>query len=211
MAHLVSVGSLITRGKLNDSEELRESLAAILDATSLHLAAVLRTEFDKVIGQVDQFWVDPTERPFTGDMMKLFLSRGFVNGSVDIKLASTLDELADETSLDQENIKLDAQRGLILVSDWEFNGLPRIERFHMERFFGQVTYNAGFDVGEVEFGEEYVGVPSWLKELATQMALGIHREGCTDKEAACKCAGPGFMALMEKYVRFYPSALKPLI
>jgi len=210
---LSTVSAVVTRGGLiSTSQDVLAKVAASLESATLHLSAILRTGFDRQ-ENLDHFWVDSLDKPFPNGFIRLRLTNGFVvpDEDLEVRFAYFLNELPTRTPVNLSHTTIGYEKGLVVMTEADpLVGL--LPRRTFDQMFASVTYTSGFEVDE-EADDVYIGVPDWLRELAEVLALGIYREGgkCEDKDKACKCGGPSFCALLEKYIRWYPSAFSTII
>lgn len=218
VAKLVSVESFTVRAGLGDVDSLDESVTtkaqAAVEAATVHLISIVRTEFDQT-AQVNQYWVDVGELPFQGDFPKFFLSQGFVTTAVSamvVRTATQLSEVAAATALDASFFRLDSAKGTLLITGTDRLPITTLAPVSGDRYFAQIEYTAGYtSVGDA-FGTIYENVPDWLAEAAIILAQSIFATGkpCKDDEknaSGCPCT---IESLVSRYIRFVPSALKPL-
>ena len=219
VAKFVSVDDFAIRsglGLVDDlAEEVQTKARYAIEAATTHLVSIIRTDFDEAAGIVDRFYVDTDEMPYVGEFPRLYLSRGFVTtavSSLSVKAASILTELSGGTALNTDYLVLDATKGTLLITGTDELPIAGPSIVSGDRFFAQVTYDAGFAQSADAFGFIYEGAPDWLKEAAMILAKSIFDTGapCADKDRnaqGCPCSIEG---LVSRYIRFAPSAIKPM-
>ncbi len=216
MAQLATVEAVRKRGNLVDADEVNQRIALSLDAASLHLASILRTNFDRVTSKKDRYWVDSTEFPFTDNYIKLYQAQGFIDEeeTYSVKIALNLGDFDDASEVDPTYLEIEHEKGTVLITGTTFTQPSSVPVFTTDRQFWQVTYTAGFLTSTTPLGKLYKGVPTWLAEAGTMAALTIYRELCKDG-GECRALDPNLISPMQRflepYIRFYPSALKPLV
>ncbi len=219
MPKLATVEDVRGRGSIPESDDVNTRISIALDSATIHLASALRTTFDLTVNS-DQYWVSPHEFPYTDQFVKLFLKQGFVDkdsnapNPYELRFAALLVDLASADLVEDEFLKRDDDKGQLLITGWDGAGAAnstslRLFTFSGE-FFAQLDYTAGFSTKGSNFGKIFRDVPDWLEEAATMTALQIYREGCGELEGKA-AAWAIIHALIEQYIRFMPSALKPLV
>ncbi|MGW8177529.1 MAG: hypothetical protein ACWGQW_01870 [bacterium] len=217
MANLTTVQSVVTRlgkGSVSDfqgTDTLDQIYSAITGAT-LRLSAILLTSFDQAT-LTDRYYVDPQEKPYSDQYPKLFLKQGFVDTSAaySLKMAEVYSNLASSDDVNTDYLIRDDERGLLMVTGSDYYGNFNFP-FTAESFYAQVAYTAGFTTKTDEsFGRVYDGIPDWLKEAAISLAVYLYHlsDDCDEDQGACGNAD--ILSLVEPHIRFYPSALKPLL
>lgn len=227
MGQLTTVEAVRKRGSLGDVDAVNERIGISLNAASLHLASLLRTDFDRKVIQ-DRYYVDWDEFPFIGGggdtyqyrrgggFIKLFHSQGFVdtNESYTIKVALNLSDFANAGEIDSDYLQIEGPEGLVLITSNELDSPAYVPFTLSGRQFYQIDYTAGFLTKSAKYGKVYQGVPEWLQEAATMASLTIYRAVCRDDDESA-AFNPSLIyplqSFLERYIRFYPSALKPLV
>ena len=212
MSQLVSVAEFRTRFGLNDAPDVNAYVAASLLAVTPQLEEILQTQF-QYKGHTDQYWVNSKVFPFTDQHLKLRLTSGFVDPlvTVVIKNALFLEELASSIALPLTNIKIDNEQGLVYITQIEtFSDLFRLNVL-VQNSFVQVNYSAGFQTQATEFGPVFMGVPSWLKEACYMMARREYLAATACKKEDLAQINLLTKPYLDSKIRFYPSALRPLI
>ncbi len=82
-----------------------------------------------------------------------------------------------------------------------------------------MNYTAGFEVQTTAYGDVFIGVPEWLKEASiVHSVTTFNSGGCTasssskSSKSQPKCdANEQVRLLVNRYVRFFPSARKTLL
>lgn len=222
MAKLATVEALRVRGNIPEdpSDEVNQRMSVSLDAATLYLSSILRTEFDLKTRQ-DIYWVDTQEFPWTDQFPKYYLKAGFVDYGTptpslfELKMADYIEDLPNGSVVDATLIVRDNLKGQVLLTGTISGGSNISIRplTHSNRFFTSIDYTAGFAVEEGEFGDVYQDVPAWLQEAALMLSLKIYKMECngdgSDKNTGGCCTD--VLLLLQPYIRFLPSALKPLI
>jgi len=213
MPKLVSVEVVRRRGGLQDIDEVNVRLSAALDAATLHLAGMLRTDFVRGTYQ-DQYWLDPQEKPYTDDFVRLLLTNGFVDGTqpFELRTAVQLADLALEDPVNSDYIKRHDERGTLLITGTD-TIRPPLRPFFLEgQQFMQIDYTSGFTTVATEYGQLYIGVPTWLVEAATLTGLTLVGASttCIEIEGKDKKLHINLLPLVESHIRYFPSALAPL-
>ena len=80
------------------------------------------------------------------------------------------------------------------------------------RYFVEVTYAAGFTSAADAFGTIYTNAPDWLTEAAQIISKAIFDNGvpCDDKDKNVLGCCISIEGLVSRYIRYLPSALKPM-
>lgn len=218
VAKFVSVEAFTVRAGLGDAGDLDESVTtkarAAIEAATVHLISFIRTDFDQV-ALTNQYYVDIGELPFQGDFPKFFLSQGFVTTAVSsmvVRTAGQLSEVAAATALDASFFRLDSAKGTLLITGTDRLPISTLAPVSGDRYFAQIEYTAGFTAANDAFGSLYEDTPDWLVEASVLLSQVIFDTGkpCRDDEKnaqGCPCFIEG---LINRYIRFVPSALKPL-
>jgi hypothetical protein len=219
VAKFVSVEDFAVRAGLGDvdglADEVTAKARAALEAATTHLISIVRTEFDEDTSITDTYYVDSGELPFVGQFPRFFLSQGFVTTlatALVVKTSDQLSTLAAATSLDTGFLVLDQSKGTMLITGTDRLPITSSGLTHGNRYFTSVTYAAGFTAADDAFGSLYASTPEWLKEAAIILAQSIFATGqpCEpgDKNSlGCPC---DIESLVNRYLRFLPSALKPI-
>lgn len=220
VAKFISVDDFAIRAGLGVVDDLAEAVQTkaryAIEAATTHLVSYIRTEFDAVTNQTDTYYVDSAELPYVGDFPNIFLSRGNVTtavGSLQVRSASLLGDLPSAGSLSTDYLVLNSDKGILMITGTDQLPLAGPSLIIGDRFFLDVTYDAGFQTQADAFGTTYVNAPEYLKEAAMILALSIFQSGqpCKDGEATgqngCPCT---IEMLITRYIRFAPSALKPI-
>lgn len=214
----VSVEDFAIRTGLGDidgvAEDVQTKARYAIEAATANLVSILRTDFD-VATPTDQYYVDIHELPFVGDFPRFFLSQGFVStptASIALRIASTLGDLAGGTAVNTAYLVLDQTKGTLLVTGTDVTNISVPSPALSDRYFADITYTAGFTSKADAFGSIYENTPGWLTEAAMILSIAIFNTGkaCEDKDKnsqGCPCSIEG---LLNRYIRFAPSALKPM-
>ena len=233
MAKLAKVEDTIIRGGFNSNlANLPTILAAQLEAATTHLETSLRTRFDRNVDFEDRFYVDSEEYPFkTGKVkygrvglqqvgfIKLYHSNGWIDTATTFTVtrAFTLGDLdlVGASTIDATFIQTNHAAGLTLITGADPVTGAFIEP-RLDKEYVKLTYTSGFTtVNEGPPNEDlYQNVPTELKELAMLTAIKLYSmSGACAKgdKALCQAMCSPLAGLMERYIRFYPSALKPLL
>lgn len=203
-------------GSVDDlAEDVQNKARYALEAATTHLISYIRTEFDAQ-SLVDQYYVDTGELPFQGDFPKFYLTQGFVTTPVSSMTIRTSDQLPDvgsATVIDASYLRLDANKGTVLITGTDRLPINALSPVSGDRYFVQIEYDAGFAEQADAYGSVYVNAPEYLSEAALILGKQIFDSGqpCKDGEATgtngCPCT---IEHLITRYIRFVPSALKPL-
>ena len=220
VAKFISVDDFAIRAGLGAVDDLQESVQTkaryAIEAATTHLVSYIRTEFDAVTDQRDVYYVDSHELPFVGEFPSVFLSYGNVTtavGSLQVRSASLLNDLTTASALSTDYLVLNADKGTVMITGTDQLPLAGPTLITGDRFFLDVTYDAGFQTQADAYGTIYVNAPQYLAEAAMILALSIFQSGqpCKDGEATgqngCPCT---IENLITRYIRFAPSALKPI-
>lgn len=220
VAKFISVDDFAIRAGLGNVDDLAESVQTkaryAIEAATTHLVSYIRTEFDAVTGQRDVFYVDSHEFPYVGEFPSLYLKYGNVTTAVSslvVRSASLLQDLPNAGALSNDYLVLNADKGTLMITGTDQLPLVGPSLIIGDRFFLDVTYDAGFQEQADAFGSIYVNAPQYLAEAAMILALSIFQSGqpCKDGEATgqngCPCT---IEMLISRYIRFAPSALKPI-
>ena len=214
----VSVEDFALRSGLGDIDGLAEDVQTkarmSIEAATTHLISILRTEFDTAT-LTDQYYVDTDELPFVGEFPRFFMSQGFVTtatSGIAMRIAARLSDLAAAASVDTGFFVLDQRKGTLLVSGSDITSISVPTPALDDRYFADITYTAGFTAVADAFGTIYENTPDFLTESAMILAIAIFNTGkaCEDKDTnaqGCPCSIEG---LINRYIRFLPSALKPM-
>jgi hypothetical protein len=214
----VSVEDFAIRAGLGDVDDLADDVTAkaqaSIEAATTHLVSILRTTFDEQT-PTDQYYVDTGELPFVGEFPRFFLSQGFVTtatSGIAMRIASTLADLAAASNTDAAYFVLDQTKGSLLVSGTDVTSISVPSPALSDRYFADITYTAGFTSKSDAYGTIYENTPDWLTEAAMILAKSIFDTGkaCKDDNKnpqGCPCS---IESLVNRYIRFMPSALKPM-
>lgn len=181
------------------TEVATQTIIGVLN-TDLELAAV-----------ADQFYILPTGSLPLGRAWRtrLALSRGFIQGPVEITFGSALNDLSlSANSYDNTFIAVDRDLGGIVITGPDLRGQ-----------FVQVSYVAGFDLDETAPGQfASDALPEWLVEAAQMAAVATLDETYPDlrfdkgqgaKESAASMRR-GMAARLQGKLRYFPSATHPI-
>jgi hypothetical protein len=219
VAKLVSVADFAIRAGLGDVDALADEVTAkaraSIEAATLHLISIIRTEFDQNVSITDQYYVDVGEFPFVGEFPRIYLSQGFVTtavASLVIKNADQLGDLAAATAINNAFVVLDQSKGTVLITGTDQALSGTLQIVSGNRYFLSVTYAAGFTAVADMFGTIYENTPDWLKEAAQIIAKAIFDSGvpCDDKDKNALGCCISIEGLANRYIRYLPSALKPI-
>lgn len=215
---LVSVEDFAVRAGLGNVDDLAEDVTAkaqaSIEAATLYIQTILRTEFDEAT-LADQYYVDTGEFPFVGEFPRLYLTQGFVStpvASLTVRSADLLPDLAAATAMATDYLVLDANKGTVLITGTDQLPIGALAPITGDRFFLRIEYTAGFQSEADSYGSIYVDAPEYLREAAIVLAKSIFDMGqpCEPKDVndkGCPCSVEKFL---NRYIRFLPSALKPL-
>jgi hypothetical protein len=203
-------------GSVDDlAEDVQNKARFALEAATTHLISYIRTEFDAQ-SVVDQYYVDTGELPFQGEFPKFYLTQGFVTtpvASMVIRTSDQLPEVGTATAIDTTYLRLDSNKGTVLITGTDRLPINALSPVSGDRYFVQIEYDAGFTAAADAFGSIYQNAPEYLAEAALILGKQIFDNGqpCKDGEATgtngCPCT---IEHLITRYIRFVPSALKPL-
>jgi hypothetical protein len=203
-------------GSVDDlAEDVQNKARFALEAATTHLISYIRTEFDAQ-SVVDQYYVDTGELPFQGEFPKFYLTQGFVTtpvASMVIRTSDQLPEVGTATAIDTTYLRLDSNKGTVLITGTDRLPINALSPVSGDRYFVQIEYDAGFTAAADAFGSIYQNAPEYLAEAALILGKQIFDNGqpCKDGEATgtngCPCTSE---QLITRYIRFVPSALKPL-
>jgi len=219
VAKLVSVEDFAIRAGLGDVENLADEVTAkaqaSIEAATLHLISIIRTEFDQNLSITDNYYVDVGEFPFVGEFPRFYLSQGFVTTAVTalvIKNADQLGDLAAATAIDTAFLVLDSSKGTVLITGTDQALSGTLQIVSGNRYFLSVTYDAGFTAAADAFGTIYENTPDWLTEAAQIIAKAIFDNGvpCDDGDKNVLGCCISIEGLANRYIRYLPSALKPM-
>ena len=218
VAKFVSVNTFTVRAGLGDCDTLDDAITLkaqrAIEAATIHLISIIRTEFDTV-AVTDRYYVDLAELPFQGDFPKFYLSQGFVStatAAMVVRTASLLTDVAAGDAIDAGFFVMESAKGTLLITGTDRLPITTLAPVSGDRYFAQIEYTAGFSAVADAFGTIYENTPDWLQEAAIIISQAIFSTGqpCdpTDKNAqGCPCS---IEALVSRYIRFVPTALKPL-
>lgn len=214
----VSVEDFALRSGLGDidgvAEDVQTKSRMAIEAATTHLISIVRTEFDDQVN-TDIYYSDAGEMPFVGDFPRYFLSQGFVTTPVsgfDLHIHNQLDDLANPNyHIDTKYMLVDAVKGTLLLTGSD-QITSRFSTAIADGAFVRIVYQAGFTSKADAFGTIYENAPDWLTEAAMILAIAIFATGkaCEDDDknsSGCPCS---IEALVNRYIRFLPSALKPM-
>jgi len=223
MAKLATVEALRIRLNLGDIDDVNLRASAALESATIHLSSLLRTRFERQT-VVDKYWIDPEQEPWRGNFFEIYLTNGFVFEDagalpdpiiVELRLSEFIGDLAVSDIVPDTILIKELNKGLVMITDDpESNiSLPRFRRFN--QFYIQATYTCGFESSTNKFGKNYKLVPDWLEEAALLQAMIAFNSDCGDGEkvkdsGAVNIAQNNVVALVERYIRYYPSARKPI-
>ena len=214
----VSVEDFALRSGLGDVDGLAEDVQTkarqSIEAATTHLVSILRTTFD-VATPTDQYYVDTDELPFVGKFPRFFMSQGFVTtatSGIAMRIAARLSDLAAASSVDTAFFVLDQSKGTLLVSGSDVTSISVPSPALSDRYFADITYTAGFTEKSDAHGTIYENTPDWLTEAAMILSIAIFNTGkaCEDKDTNAQGCPCSIEALVNRYIRFLPSALKPM-
>lgn len=173
---LASVADVRESIGFDDMPDVVSAVRKAMDGVEPRLSAMLRTEFGRVDGQVDLFFVERPQvrhaahvpavnlRTAGGVRTEMLLSRGFVApGSVEVLVSSHVDGFDPEDSPTDitAEVRLNESAGELVSLRHDFRAA-----------WVQVTYDAGFET-DVDDPQSYdlSQVPSWLQEAARLATL----------------------------------------
>jgi len=219
VAKLVSVEDFAIRAGLGDVENLADEVTAkaqaSIEAATLHLISIIRTEFDQNLAITDTYYVDTGEFPFVGEFPRFYLSQGFVitaTAALSIKNATQLGDLAAATAINNDFVVLDQSKGTVLITGTDQVLSGTLQIVSGDRYFLSVTYDAGFTAVADSFGTIYENTPDWLTEAAQIISKAIFDNGvpCDDSDKNALGCCISIEGLVNRYIRYLPSALKPM-
>lgn len=172
MSKLVSIEKFRSRAQVQDVSQINALVETVLESTSLHLEALLDTEFAEAAFE-DYFVVDPCRRPFPSSPPALLLTNGFVQPAgvdavFEVRLATTFDGLATATVVDPDGMLVDYEKGRVVLTAYD---LEEEQEEQLVQYLS-VSYTSGFEAADAV----YQGVPSWLQEMALIKAMGLYAE-----------------------------------
>jgi hypothetical protein len=216
---LVSVEAFSIRSGLGDIDSIAEDVQLkarySIEAATAHIVSILRTELDAQ-SLVDQYYIDYGEFPFNAEFPKIYLTQGFVTtavGALVIRTSDQLPDVATATAIDTSYLRLDSNKGTVLITGTDRLPINALSPVAGNNYFLQIEYDAGFTTASDAFGTIYENTPDYLQEAAMILAMSIFQSGqpCKDSERTgtngCPCTVEN---LLNRYIRFVPSALKPL-
>jgi len=220
MAKLATVGELRVRLSLGDLDDINIQASAALEAATLHLISVLRTEFDRQTKK-DIFWIDPVQEPWRGNFIELYLTQGYVFEdaaalptpiATEVRIGEFIGDLPNADILVDGLLLKSLDKGLIMITDEDESNISLPTFRHSNKFYVQVDYTAGFDTSTDKYGKNYKLVPAWLNEAAILQATSIFNAGCEKKgSSSVSCCSTKAMDLIARYIRYYPSARKVVL
>lgn len=216
MTSLVSLEDVQNRLKLGDSiaPGIESLLLQLMDLATLQLESALRTEFDAVTDEVEDFYVD-AERltPFYHGTPALLLSRLFVDTTATFTVVEALTKrnLATGDVIDPEDTTFNPKKSVVLVGDNDAVNVVERKLNHnsYDQIYFRVTYSAGFTASS----GVYKSVPQWLQDLALQVVHTAWRQSDNCKKncaVACGEAINQFRYIIEGKRRYAPWAYDPL-
>lgn len=218
MTSLVDIEDIRSRFELGASDTITTRLTEAANAATIHLISLLRTRFDENSIE-DIFWVNSIERPFVGDFPQFYLKQGFVKAApaVSVQYATTR-ALIDSDPIDIVDFNINYNAGVVSILSYPDAQDIRLRNFTVpDQVFYKISYDAGFATAAQAGPPAYdlfQSVPDWLEEAAKLMVYGIYKGENTscDKKNAQKVSPYVFsaMQLIERYIRFYPAAYKPM-
>lgn len=219
VAKFISVADFAIRAGLGNVDNLADDVTAkaraSIEAATLHLISIIRTEFDAVTAQVDNYYVDSGEQPYVGDFPRALLSRGFVTtvvGALVVKISDQLPDLPAASTITNDYTVLESDKGTVLLTGTDRLQINALVPISGTRFFMSITYDAGFTTKSDAFGTIYENTPEWLKEAAQIISKSIFDTGvpCDDKDKNSLGCCISIEGLVNRYIRWVPSAIKPL-
>jgi len=220
MAKLAKVEALRVRLSLHDIDDINIQASAALEAATLHLISAIRTEFDRQTKK-DLFWIDPTQEPWRGNFIELYLTQGYVFEDVaalpnpivtELRLSETIGQISVADVVPDTALIKDLNKGLVMITDEDETDITLPAFRHSNKFYVQITYTAGFDVSSDKYGKNYKEVPGWLEEAAIMQASAIFGANCDKKDKTnVTCCSNSVMDLIARYIRYYPSARKVIL
>lgn len=218
VAKFVSVEQFAIRAGLGSVDDLAEDVQnqaqRSIEGATTHLISILRTEFDTA-SVTDRYYVDTGELPFVGEFPRFFLSQGFVTtaeSAMVLKAEALLPDLAGSTAVDASYLVLNATKGTLLITGTDKLPINVLAPISGDRYFAQIEYTAGFAETADAFGTIYTGAPTWLVESAVLLAQSIFSTGkpCKDGDTNAQGCPCSIESLVNRHIRFAPSALKPM-
>lgn len=219
MSKLARVEDTRNRAGLPDSDAVNSLIGQMLDAATIHVEAMLRTSFARQV-TTDKYNINREDDRYRY-AVKLYLTNGYVDPDdvgqvIEVRSSSEFHNLATADVLTLDEIyTLDSTKGLVQFLKPAGDSYPLI---HAKRSlfakYIQIAYTSGFTTGTDGFGKFYKNVPPYLGEVATQLAIKMFFEagGCGIKDPVKDRAKLFSLDnLLQPYIRWYPSAVKPLV
>jgi len=223
MAKLATVEALRIRLSLGDIPDVNTRASAALESATIRLSSIIRTRFERQTVS-DLFWIDPVQEPWRGDFLELYLTHGFLFEDeaalpdpiiTTARLSEFKNSLSAADLIDDSILIKQLRKGLVMITDEEDGSISTPQFRHSNKFYVQVDYTCGFETSTDKYGKNYKLVPDWLEEAALMQAAIIFKSDCSE-ESATKGGGDvnikqnDIMILIERYIRYYPSARKTI-
>jgi hypothetical protein len=216
VAKLVTIDEFKTRFGgdqiLPDQDGVNERIHASLESTTTLLASELRSAFIEVTDQVDEFFFSRPFEPSKHNFIELLTRQGFIIGAVEIRIANTIGDLADQTPIPPELFRINSERGLIHVVGSDTLEIAFSRTGLSGDGYLSVTYDAGFETSDDSIGLVYDGVPDWLKELA--FGFSIQRYNDIAENVAgdtIRLNSTHLQSILMNHVRYEPQAIRPML
>ena len=136
---------------------------------------------------------------------------------VEVRIAALENELGDATNdpIDSEFYRVDLKKGLVRLSN-EIDYSSQNTRLILTGipFYARVNYTAGFRTRATTLGRVYRDVPDWLEEAAFVLAFNIYNQDADCGKRGNPPCGPcdqQVVAMVERHIRFFPSARQRLV
>lgn len=212
--YLASIADL--RGQLgfDDMTDINTAIGDALDAAETQVAAILRTDFDKV-NVTDTFYIDNTERRGGAVKTELLLSRGFLTASPSQVITQQQAPIF-LTAFDEVQANYGGTGGPLpnFVFNLEKGFGIDTTNFYLKTYI-QISYTSGFDPdGTTSAQYNLTQVPGWLQQGAKLMALLLLADSAPVTEAGItintKMVEQQARLLLQKKIRYKPVALDPI-
>jgi len=222
---LNTVDDFIVRLNGIEVSDIRKLLYSSLASASLQLAMTLRTNsFDEITGAVDEYSIDKQTAFRDERYLSLKLTNGFVNtatNAVAVVFGTTKDDLDSATALDAEYVRVDKEKGLVIIDLWGLHGSgtvssTRLQPSSLYQYLFRVTYDSGLATKATADGKVYTGVPLWLSELSLLKAREIYHytNPILNSDGApldAKSFSMNSHIIIENNIRLFSLALNPII
>ena len=199
---MLSVSDLQARVSLPSLAPILTAVGIALETATTQLQALLGTGSWAYGQYTDTFLVDyDILRQVSGPLV-IRLNHGLVDAAIPLVVtyASTLSGLVLGSLVEASLVRVDAD-----------DGLAYIER-DLNKCYVSVVYSAGLKSKVAPDTDVYAGVPSWLVDLAVQVALESYYRGRNIEDSKSQISGlsPYFGRLIMQYSRLFPYAFRAL-